>query len=76
MNTSNHPLTTIHTTPDAERDGMQTIAHHVWQMKRRPSDIFNVYLIEDVLIDTGTRLGAGSLLKQLANVPSGTTNTS
>jgi len=47
---------------------MQMIAHHVWQMNRFPSDIFNVYLIEDVLIDTATRWDAPSLLKQLANV--------
>jgi hydroxyacylglutathione hydrolase len=68
MNTSNYPLETIHSISDAERPGMQTLARHVWQMKRRPTDIFNVYLIEDVLIDTGTRLGAAGLLEQLANV--------
>ena len=56
-------------TDDIEKPEMQMIAHHVWQMKRRPTDIFNVYLIEDVLIDAGTRLGASGLLKQLANVP-------
>ena len=48
---------------------MQMIAHHVWQMNRFPSNIFNVYLIEDVLIDTATRWDAPSLLKQLANIP-------
>lgn len=45
------------------------LAHHVWQMKRRPTDLFNVYLIEDVLIDSGTRWDASGLLKQLANIP-------
>src|SRR5215471_21525082 len=52
-----------------EKLDMQRIAHHVWQLKRSPSNIFNVYLIEDVLIDTATRWDAPSLLKQLANIP-------
>jgi len=48
---------------------MQMIAHHVWQLSRFPANIFNVYLIEDVLIDAATRWDAASLLKQLTNIP-------
>jgi glyoxylase-like metal-dependent hydrolase (beta-lactamase superfamily II) len=70
MNTSDHhTLETIHATDDAERREMQMIAHHIWQMNRSPSNLINVYLIEDVLIDAATRWDASSLLKQLANVP-------
>src|SRR5581483_6387830 len=69
MTTSNHPLETVHSISDTEKLGMQMLAHHVWQMKRRPTDLFNVYLIEDVLIDSGTRWDASGLLKQLANIP-------
>lgn len=55
----------ISTNPD-----IQMIAHHVWQVRNRfPANIFNVYLIEDVLIDAATRWDASSLLKQLTNIP-------
>jgi glyoxylase-like metal-dependent hydrolase (beta-lactamase superfamily II) len=71
MNTSDHSsLQTIHTTDALQQPEIQTIAHHVWRMSNRfPANIFNVYLIEDVLIDAATRWDASSLLKQLANVP-------
>lgn len=70
MNTSDHrTLETTRATNDTEKPGMQMLAHHVWQLNRSPSNIINVYLIEDVLIDTATRWDAPSLLKQLANIP-------
>lgn len=48
---------------------MRVIAHHVWQLSRFPANIFNVYLIEDVLIDAGIRWNASSLYQQLTNIP-------
>jgi glyoxylase-like metal-dependent hydrolase (beta-lactamase superfamily II) len=63
----NSTLQSTHTTDAIPRTNMQMIAHHVWQMNRFPANVFNVYLIEDVLIDTATRWDAPSLLKQLAN---------
>ena len=68
-NPDNSTLQTTHVTDAARRPGMQMIADQVWQMNCFPSNIFNVYLIEDVLIDTATRWHASSLLKQLANIP-------
>jgi hydroxyacylglutathione hydrolase len=69
MNTpDNSTLESTNVTDAILGTDMQMIAHHVWQMNRFPSNIFNVYLIEDVLIDTATRWDAPSLLKQLANI--------
>ncbi|GHO45809.1 MBL fold metallo-hydrolase [Ktedonospora formicarum] len=55
--------------PD-QRLHMKMIAHHVWQLSNRfPDNLFNVYLIEDVLIDAASRWDASTLLKRLANIP-------
>nr|WP_236601585.1 MBL fold metallo-hydrolase [Ktedonobacter sp. SOSP1-52] len=60
-------------TPDADSDQGSHIhmsAHHVWQLRTRfPDNFFNVYLVEDVLIDAASRWDASSLLKQLVNIP-------
>jgi hydroxyacylglutathione hydrolase len=52
-----------------EKLDMQGIAHHVWRLNSNPPNIFNTYLIEDVLIDASTRWAAPRLLNQLASVP-------
>ncbi len=44
---------------------MQPIAEGVWQLSGRPRDLVNVYLVEDVLIDAGTRWARRRLLRQL-----------
>jgi glyoxylase-like metal-dependent hydrolase (beta-lactamase superfamily II) len=69
MNKPDHTLETTHTTDEREKPEMQMLAHHVWQLNRSPSNLINVYLIEDVLIDAATRWDAPSLLKQLTNTP-------
>jgi hydroxyacylglutathione hydrolase len=65
MNKPDHTKETTRTT-DEEKPERHLLAPHVWQLKRSPSNLFNVYLIEDVLIDTATRWDGPSLLKQLA----------
>lgn len=46
------------------------IAHHVFRLSSRfPANLFNAYLIEDVLIDAASRWDASIMLKQLANIP-------
>jgi hydroxyacylglutathione hydrolase len=48
---------------------MELIAHGVWQLSGFPRHLLNVYLIEDVLIDAGTRWSRRRLLRQLADRP-------
>ncbi len=48
---------------------MREIAPGVRQLAGRPRDFFNVYLVQDVLIDTGTRWAKGRLLRQLRERP-------
>jgi hydroxyacylglutathione hydrolase len=45
---------------------MQMIAEGVWQLRGFPPDMFNVYLVDDVLIDTGTRWARSRILRQIA----------
>jgi len=71
MNSSDHSLrqkaSVTDSTPILET---QMIAHHVWRLNNRfPANLFNVYLIEDVLIDAASRWDASIMLKQLANIP-------
>jgi glyoxylase-like metal-dependent hydrolase (beta-lactamase superfamily II) len=47
------------------RASMRTIADRVWQLTGFPRDMFNVYLAEDILIDTGTRYAKRRILRQL-----------
>ena len=44
---------------------MRRIAKGVWQLWGSPRDMFNVYLVEDVLIDAATRWGKRRILRQL-----------
>ena len=44
---------------------MKRLAEGVWQLRGFPPDAINVYMIEDVLIDAGTRHAAKRILKQL-----------
>jgi glyoxylase-like metal-dependent hydrolase (beta-lactamase superfamily II) len=44
---------------------MKELADGVWQLDGRPSDLLNVYLLEDVLIDAASRFDAGRILSQL-----------
>ena len=46
---------------------MQLLAKGVWQLAGFPRHWFNVYLVEDVLIDAATRWAKRRILKQLAN---------
>ncbi|GHO62187.1 hypothetical protein KSC_010790 [Ktedonobacter sp. SOSP1-52] len=71
MNPSNYSLRQKDSvTASTTEFEMKMIAHHVRQLSNRfPANLFNVYLVEDVLIDAATRWDASSLLKQLANIP-------
>ncbi|GCF12017.1 MBL fold metallo-hydrolase [Dictyobacter arantiisoli] len=71
MNSTDHaPRQNASVAYAARRLDMKMIAHHVWQLRNRfPDNLFNVYLIEDVLIDAASRWDASSLLTQLANIP-------
>jgi glyoxylase-like metal-dependent hydrolase (beta-lactamase superfamily II) len=44
---------------------MIQIVPGVWQLAGTPRDMFNVYLVQDVLIDSGTRWAAARILSQL-----------
>jgi glyoxylase-like metal-dependent hydrolase (beta-lactamase superfamily II) len=44
---------------------MQEIVPGVWQLAGFPRDMFNVYLLGDVLVDAGTRWAFGRILRQL-----------
>ena len=44
---------------------MRQLAEGVWQLDGRPRDGINVYLIGDVLIDAGTALDRGRILREL-----------
>jgi glyoxylase-like metal-dependent hydrolase (beta-lactamase superfamily II) len=46
---------------------MQQIADDVWQLRGFPRDMFNVYLLGDVLIDTGTRWARRRIVRQLGD---------
>ncbi len=46
---------------------MKQLAEGVWQLDGWPRDAINVYVIGDVLIDAGTRLDRGRILKQAAD---------
>src|SRR5437660_117574 len=46
---------------------MQLRAEGVWQLSGFPEDWFNVYLLEDALIDTATRWAKHRILRQLRN---------
>ena len=44
---------------------MRKIADGVWQLSGFPRDMFNVYLVNDMLIDTATRWAKRRILRQL-----------
>ena len=44
---------------------MKQLADGVWQLSGFPADNINKYLVEDVLIDAGTRLDQGRVLRDL-----------
>ena len=46
---------------------MHRIADGVWQLSSFIKDLFNCYLLEDVLVDAGTRWAAGRILGQVRN---------
>lgn len=46
---------------------MRQLADDVWQLDGFPRDGINVYVIGDVLIDAGTRLDRGRIVKQVAD---------
>lgn len=48
---------------------MKEVARGVWQLAGFLPDVINVFLIEDVLIDTATRWGRSPLLRQLRSRP-------
>jgi hydroxyacylglutathione hydrolase len=48
---------------------MQMLAPGVWQLTGLPRDWFNVYLVEDVLIDAATRWARPRILHQLQGHP-------
>jgi glyoxylase-like metal-dependent hydrolase (beta-lactamase superfamily II) len=48
---------------------MKELAHGVWMLDGFPPDLLNVYLIEDVLIDSATRHDEGRIMRQLMDRP-------
>jgi hydroxyacylglutathione hydrolase len=48
---------------------MHRIAEGVWRLSGFPRDMFNVYLVGDVLIDAGTRWARSRILRQVHNHP-------
>jgi glyoxylase-like metal-dependent hydrolase (beta-lactamase superfamily II) len=46
---------------------MRAITKGVWQLTGLPRDLINCYLVEDVLIDAGTRWARSRVLSQLAS---------
>lgn len=44
---------------------MKEVAERVWQLDGKPADNINIYLLGDVLVDSGTRLDKGRIFKQL-----------
>ena len=44
---------------------MRQIVRGVWQLTGFPRDLFNIHLMEDVLVDAGTRWAFGRILRQL-----------
>jgi glyoxylase-like metal-dependent hydrolase (beta-lactamase superfamily II) len=44
---------------------MNHVTEGVWQLSGFPPDLFNVYLVEDVLIDAATRWARSRILRQL-----------
>jgi glyoxylase-like metal-dependent hydrolase (beta-lactamase superfamily II) len=44
---------------------VELVAHNVWQLAGWPRDLFNVYLVGDVLIDTATRWARRRILRQI-----------
>jgi glyoxylase-like metal-dependent hydrolase (beta-lactamase superfamily II) len=44
---------------------MEMLAEGIWQLTGSPRDWFNVYLVEDVLIDAATRWAGRRILRQL-----------
>jgi glyoxylase-like metal-dependent hydrolase (beta-lactamase superfamily II) len=48
---------------------MQLIAKGVWQLTGFPRHFINVYLVEDVLIDAGTRWARRRIFRQLGDQP-------
>jgi glyoxylase-like metal-dependent hydrolase (beta-lactamase superfamily II) len=48
---------------------MRKITHGVWLLEGFPRNMFNVYMMEDVLIDGATRWGVGRILRQLRRRP-------
>ena len=44
---------------------MRPVVPGVWQLAGYPPDLFNVFLMEDVLVDTATRWAASRILRQL-----------
>lgn len=48
---------------------MHKIAKGVWQLSGFPRHMVNIYLVEDVLIDAGTRWARGRILSQVRGWP-------
>jgi hydroxyacylglutathione hydrolase len=48
---------------------MNPIAEGVWQLRGYPRDMFNVYLVGDTLVDTGTRWARWRIARQLGDRP-------
>lgn len=48
---------------------MQPIADEVWQLRGFPRNMFNVYLLGDTLVDTGTRWARRRIVRQLGDRP-------
>ena len=45
---------------------MRDLADHVWQLSGKPRDAINVYVIDDVLIDSGMPFDKGRIMQQIA----------
>jgi glyoxylase-like metal-dependent hydrolase (beta-lactamase superfamily II) len=45
---------------------MRQLAEGVWQLRGFPPNVMNAYLVGDVLIDAGTRMARGRILRELS----------
>jgi hydroxyacylglutathione hydrolase len=48
---------------------MEALADGVWQLRGFPRDMFNVYLVGDVLVDTATRWARRRIVRQIGARP-------
>ena len=51
--------------PGCNAGTLKELAPGVWQLRQLPPNVINVFLIEDVLVDAGTRHSGRRILREL-----------